>query len=129
MANLRIGKMSVLVLILASVVLAVFAQLSLKRGMTNIGTLSVNDLLTSRIFSVITEKFVIFGLMLYFIASGLWLVVLSREELSFAYPLISLGYVFTAILAKIFFNESLTLVKMMGILLIVAGAYFIVLKI
>jgi len=129
MANLRIGKMSVLALILASVVLAVFAQLSLKRGMANVGTLSVNDLLTSRIFSVITERFVIFGLMLYFIASGLWLVVLSREELSFAYPLIALGYVFTAILAKIFFNESLTLVKMMGILLIVAGAYLIVLKI
>ncbi len=129
MANLRIGKMSVLMLILASVVLAVFGQLSLKRGMANVGTLSVNDLLTSRIFSVITEKFVIFGLMLYFVASGLWLVVLSREELSFAYPLIALGYVFTAILAKVLFNESLTLVKVMGILLIVAGAYLIVLKI
>ena len=129
MANLRIGKMSVLMLILASVVLAVFGQLSLKRGMANVGTLSVNDLLTSRIFSVITEKFVIFGLMRYFVASGLWLVVLSREELSFAYPLIALGYVFTAILAKVLFNESLTLVKVMGILLIVAGAYLIVLKI
>lgn len=129
MVKFRIGKMSALALILISISLGVVGQLSLKRGMTNVGTISVGDLLTSKLYSIATEKFVVFGLFLYFLASGLWLVVLSQEELSFAYPLIGLGYILTAILAKFFFNENLTLVRLGGILLIAAGAYLIVLKI
>ena len=121
--------MSALVLILVSVGLAVFGQLAFKKGMTNVGTIGLGDLLTPKVISVITEPFVIMGLILYLLASAFWVVVLSQEELSFAYPLIGLGYVFTAILAKLLFNESLTLVRMLGILMIVAGAYLIILKI
>jgi len=129
MFKLKVGKMSAILLILMSVALAVFGQLSLKKGMTEVGKIGVSDLFTSRIFSIIAEKFVFIGLLFYFAASGLWLVVLSQEEVSFAYPLIGLAYVFTAILAKIFFNENVTLFRMLGIFLIIGGAYLIILKI
>lgn len=129
MAKFRVDKMSALVLIFITVSLGVLGQLSLKRGMTNVGTINIGDLFTPRLLSIITEKFVIAGIFLYFLASVLWLVVLSQEDLSFAYPLIGLGYILTAILAKFFFNENLTLFRIIGVLLIAAGAYFIVLKI
>jgi len=129
MPKVRIGKMSALALILISISLGVLGQLSLKRGMTNVGFISVGELLTSKLYSVFAEKFVLMGLFFYFLASGLWLVVLSQEELSFAYPLIGLGYIITAVLAKFFFNENLTLFRLAGILLIAAGAYLIILKI
>ena len=129
MHKVGIGKMSALILILLSVTFGVFGQLSLKKGMSSVGVINVSDLLSSRVVSVLTEKFVILGVFLYFMAAALWVVVLSREEVSFAYPLIGIGYIFTAILARVFFNESLTFIKILGILFIAVGAYLIVLKI
>lgn len=129
MFKLKGGKMAALVLILISVSLAVLAQLSLKRGVSSLGTLSVSDLVSPKIFGIFSNFFVVGGLLLYAVASGLWIVVLSQEELSFAYPLIALGYVITAVLAKFMFNENLTLFRILGISFIALGAYLIILKI
>ena len=129
MFKLKGGKMAALVLILISISLAVLAQLSLKRGVSSLGTLSVSDLVSPKIFSIFSNVFVVGGLLLYVVASGLWIVVLSQEELSFAYPLIALGYVITAVLAKFMFNENLTLFRILGISFIALGAYLIILKI
>jgi len=117
--------MSVILTILACVVLGVFGQLSMKKGMNNVGFVSITDLFGMKFFEIIFEKYVLMGIVLYMIGSVLWLVVLSQAELSYAYPLISLGYVFTAILAKVLFNESLTFFRMFGIILIVSGVFFI----
>jgi multidrug transporter EmrE-like cation transporter len=72
---------------------------------------------------------VFLGILLYILSAALWLVVLSQAEVSFAYPLVGTGYILVAILSKIFFNETLTFLKILGIILIAAGAYLIVLKI
>ncbi len=129
MFKIKGGKMSALILILISILLGVTGQLFLKKGMSNVGSIAIADLFSVKLLSVATEKFVIVGIFLYVIATGFWVVVLSQEELSFAYPLIGMGYIFAAILSKIFFNENLTLFRMIGILMIAAGAYLIVLKI
>lgn len=120
--------MTVLALIFTTVLLAVFGQLSMKRGMNNIGQISITDLFGKKLFSVISESYVVAGVILYITASALWLVVLSREELSFAYPLIGVGYIITAILARIFFGENLTFFRILGIILIALGAYFVITK-
>lgn len=65
----------------------------------------------------------------YVFGSLLWLVILSQAELSFVYPMISIGYVITAILGKLLFNENVTFFRFLGILLIIGGVYLIVLKI
>ena len=117
----------VIMLIFVAILLAVLGQLSMKKGMTNIGQIAIKELASKRIFSLL-EKFVVIGIALYVISTGFWLVVLSQEELSFAYPLVGTGYVLTAILAKIFFKENLTAFRMAGIILIVIGAYLIVAK-
>lgn len=120
------GKM-VLFLIFSAILLAVFGQLSMKKGMSNVGEIALKQLFSKRIFSFF-EKFVIIGISLYVISTTLWLVVLSQEELSLVYPLVGTGYVLTAILAKLFFKEKLTTFRMLGILLIIVGAYLIVAK-
>jgi|SRR5438445_3777659 len=121
-------KMEVLTLILISVLLGVFGQLSMKRGMSIEGKISLPELFSTRLFSIILNPYVFLGISLYVVATGLWLVVLSTEELSFAYPLISLGYVFVAIFSKIFFDENITTFRMVGIVLIVLGTYFVASK-
>jgi drug/metabolite transporter (DMT)-like permease len=126
---MKVGKMSVLILILISVTLGVFGQISLKKGMNSVGRMELKDLITSKIFSLVREKFVILGVILYVSATFIWLVILSQEEVSFAYPLIAMGYIFVAILGKILFNENLTFFRMLGIILIVIGVYLISSKI
>lgn len=121
--------MSVLMLILISVILGVLGQISLKQGLNVIGKIELKDLLTSKIFSLMRERFVLLGIVLYISATVVWLVVLSQEELSFAYPLVAIGYILVAILGKVFFNENLTFFRIFGILLVILGVYFIVLKI
>jgi multidrug transporter EmrE-like cation transporter len=126
---MKVEKMNVLLLILASVILGVFGQIALKQGLNSVGEFELKDLLTSKVFSLVREKFILLGIVLYVLATAIWLVVLSQEELSFAYPLIGIGYIFVAILGKILFNENLTPFRIFGIILIVLGVYFIVSRI
>jgi drug/metabolite transporter (DMT)-like permease len=74
---------------------------------------------------LIAEKFVVIGIALYAIATLLWLVVLSKEELSFAYPMLAIGYILIAIFGKIFFGENVTFVRFLGILLISIGVFLL----
>jgi len=121
--------MSVLLLVSISIILGVFGQLSMKKGMNAIGPIGLKNIFSSEIFSIVLQKFVFLGFVLYIFSSMLWLVALSQEEVSFIYPLISVGYIITAILGKFLFNENLTFFRFFGILLICSGVYLIVLKI
>jgi drug/metabolite transporter (DMT)-like permease len=122
-------KMSVLLLVLICVIIGVIAQLAMKKGMNMVGIIGLKNIFSKEIFSIVFQKYVFVGIVLYFSASLIWLVVLSQAELSFVYPLISVGYVITAILSLFLFKENLTMVRFFGILLICGGVYLIVLKI
>jgi len=122
-------QMSVLILVLLSVSIAVSGQLIMKKGMNTIGFITIGEVFSIKIFSIIFQKYVFIGFMLYLLASLIWLVVISQEELSFVYPLIAIGYILTTILSKLIFNESLSMFRFFGILLICSGVYLIVLKI
>jgi len=117
--------MEAIVLVLISVVLGVFGQLSLKQGMRKIGNFELEYFFSSKVFRLITEKFVVIGVMLYVIATLLWLVILSKAELSFAYPMLAIGYILIAIFSKILFGENVTFVRVIGILLISVGVFLL----
>ena len=122
-------KMSILLLVSLCVIIGVIAQLAMKKGMNIVGTTNLKDILSVKVFSIVFQKYVFIGIVLYVLASLIWLVILSQAELSFVYPLISVGYVITAILSWFLFKEDLTLVRFFGILMICGGVYLIVLKI
>jgi multidrug transporter EmrE-like cation transporter len=115
------------VLIFSAILLAVFGQLSMKKGMSNVGEIALRQLLGKKISSLL-DRFVILGIGLYVLSTAIWLVVLSQEELSLVYPLVGTGYALTAILAKFFFKEKLTVFRISGIVMIIIGAYLIVAK-
>jgi drug/metabolite transporter (DMT)-like permease len=121
-------KMNVLLIVGICVILGVFGQILMKRGMTTIGVVGIRDLFSLKLFSIITNPHVFVGIVLYGIASVLWLAALSMEEVSYIYPLIGTGYILTAILAWVFFGENLTAMKVIGIILISIGAYLVVVR-
>ena len=55
----------------------------------------------------------------------LWFYIIKHFPFSMAYPMISLSYVFGMIAAVLIFHEPVSLTKWLGVLLIMAGCYFI----
>ena len=119
-------KFVVLPLILIDVVLNVTGQLSLKYGMSQLGNFALSISTLPPVFlKAATSLHVLFGLLCYGLGFLVWLIVLSKAEVSYAYPLISLGYVFTAILARLLFGEALSTTRMAGIFLTCLGVFLI----
>ncbi|MCU4178386.1 transporter [Bosea sp. BH3] len=113
-------------LILFTVLTNAAAQLMLKRGMTGIGSFDVaNDGLIGTVFRVVFNPFVFAGLCTFVISMASHLIVLSKVQISYAYPFLSLAYVVVAAYAYFVFNEDLSLTRVAGIGLIVLGTVFI----
>ncbi len=116
-----------LLMIFASVLIGVFGQLSLKTGMTQVGRIDAQALaqpiqLLVRIF---TTPIILAGIAMYIVGTLIWLVVLSRMELSFAYPLVATTYVFTPLLAHLLLGEPIPAMRWLGIGLILVGVFFV----
>jgi uncharacterized membrane protein len=120
--------MHVLAIVGLCVVGAVAGQLLMKKGMNSIGEVFLKDIFTPKIFQMVFQKYVFLGMALYAISSILWLVALSKGELSYLYPLMSVAYILTSIFAVVFLKENLTMMRFLGILLISAGAFLVVFK-
>lgn len=113
-------------LILFSVSLSVAAQILLKQGMSapNIQD-SFNASLSTGIFTVLTNFFVLGGLFAYVSSAAVWLSVLTKVDVSKAYPFVGLGFIGTMLFASWFLNEPLTLNKILGTFLIIIGVLLI----
>jgi multidrug transporter EmrE-like cation transporter len=113
-------------LILLGVLLNTAAQLLLKAGMTQIGhfEFSMNNIIPIGL-RVASNWPIIGGLFAYIVSVLVWLMVLSRVQVSFAYPMLSIGYVVNAIAAYYLFGESLSVMRITGIFIIIAGVYLI----
>jgi drug/metabolite transporter (DMT)-like permease len=113
-----------IVLILLSVTLAAFAQLALKHGMN-----LVNDEIAPKTFSlngdslrvVVGQPFVLGGLFLFGLSALVWLVVLSRASLSFAYPFVALTYVLILLFDQFVLDEHVPGLRWAGVALIGVG--------
>jgi len=68
---------------------------------------------------------VIFGVVLFLASSVLYVAGIKGGQLSVLYPMVSLGYVWGLVWAKIFFNEPLTKQKFAGLGLILLGVFFV----
>lgn len=113
-------------LILLGVLLNAGAQLFLKAGMGQIGHFEFSLVNAVPIgMKVMTSPPILTGLCLYVVSVGVWLLVLSRVQVSFAYPMLSIGYIVNALAANYFFGEPLTSIRMLGIFIIIGGVYLV----
>jgi multidrug transporter EmrE-like cation transporter len=112
-----------IMLILCSVLLSSIAQIVLKTGMSNTSVLqAIQSQSAMQAFNAIaTNIHVIGGLTLYFASAAVWLLVLARVDVSFAYPFVGLGFVVTMLLAFFINGEVLSTTKIVGTLCIALG--------
>ncbi len=113
-------------LIITGVLLNAAAQIVLKRGMLAIGKFSFTiDNLIPIGLRVGSNPFVLLGIGFYGISVVVWLLVLSRVDVSYAYPMLSIGYIVAALAGKVFFGEPVDIVRWLGICTICLGVYLI----
>lgn len=113
-------------LIVLGVMLNAAAQLCLKQGMRSIGYFDFRIENCNRILMAIAgNPFIFAGLVCYVVSVGVWLLVLSRVEVSYAYPMLSIGYIVTAFAGWFFFSESINTIRWSGIGLICFGVFLI----
>jgi len=116
--------MNNILLVLISVSLAVAGQVLMKYGMNIFGKFPISQLLQNLI-PMLLNPWVFLGFAFFGISSIFWLAVLSRMEISLAYPMVSLAYVAVAIISILLFKENITLIRWLGIFVICFGVFLI----
>lgn len=113
-------------LILVGVLLGTAGQLFLKAGTNRIGQFAFRqDNIVPIGRKLVTEPRVVAGSVCYAIAVMVWIVALSRVEVSVAYPMVSIGYAVNAVAARYLFGEAVSLSRLVGIGIIAIGVYIV----
>lgn len=113
-------------LILIGVLLNATAQLLLKAGTNAIGhfAFTAENILPIG-WRLATQPHIFGGLSCYVISVVVWIMALSRVDVSVAYPMLSIGYVVNAIAAWYLFGEAISVTKLAGIGIIVLGVFIV----
>lgn len=113
-------------LILFGVLLNAAAQLLLKAGTNSVGHFAFNrDNILPVGWQLATEPHIVGGLTCYVISVVVWIMALSRVEVSIAYPMLSIGYVVNAMAAWWLFGEAVSVTRLTGIGIIIVGVYVV----
>jgi len=113
-------------LVMTGVLLNAAAQLLLKAGTNSVGAFDFK--LENAVpvgCKLATEPHIAGGLLCYVVSVVVWIMALSRVEVSIAYPMLSVGYVVNAIAAWYLFGEAVTLTRLAGIGVIILGVYIV----
>ena len=109
-------------MILSGVLLNAGAQLLLKAGTRSLGVIGADPMgLLSTTIAVVFQPLILAGLGCYVLSVGIWIIALSRVDVSVAYPMLSIGYVVNAFAAWWLFGEALTPMRLLGIGIILLG--------
>jgi len=121
-ATTRGSRPMLIALILFSVTIAALAQLTLKHGM-NLARdrAGVFRLTGEGVRAVAANPYVWAGLLLFGLSALVWLAVLSRTSLSFAYPFAALQYVLILLFDRFFLEQPVPALRWAGVALIAAG--------
>lgn len=112
------------VLVLIAVSFSVSGELLLKTGMNQIGVFSFHNLLPT-LGRILTHPRILGGFGLFALGALFWLAVLSRVNLSWAYPMLSLGYILVLVFSALILKEHVAPARWLGAVVICLGVYLV----
>jgi multidrug transporter EmrE-like cation transporter len=117
------GTLTMLIaLILVSVTLSAVAQLTLKAGMNRVrDSFGIVGLNGGSVRAVATTPMVWLGLVLFGLSAAVWLMVLSRTSLSFAYPFAAITYILIVLFDRFVLDETVPPLRWAGVAFIAVG--------
>jgi multidrug transporter EmrE-like cation transporter len=113
-------------LILTGVLLNAVAQLALKASVRGMGAIELSAAASLPAAARLAgEPALGVGLFCYGVSVIVWILALSRVDVSIAYPMLSIGYVVNAVAAWALFGEALTPMRLLGIGVIILGVFIL----
>jgi drug/metabolite transporter (DMT)-like permease len=112
--------MQVYLLLLVNIAFLLTGQILWKYGVGQIGNVTFYSIITS-LFSPL----IFGGLVLYGLATLIWLFIISKGQFSIVYPLQSIAYVLGVFVAWLIFKESIPITRWIGVLFVFIGIIFI----
>jgi multidrug transporter EmrE-like cation transporter len=117
-------SLTAFLLILTGVLLNAAAQLALKASVTGMGPIALDlGQAWPVAAALLRQPWLWLGLACYGVSVAVWLLALSRVDVSVAYPLLSIGYVVNALAAWAWLGEPLSGGRMAGIGIIIVGVF------
>jgi len=109
---------------LVAIMLLSAGQTSLKFGLNDIGGVSFSEGISS-FLKLLQTPWIFVGFACYGLSSILWLDVLSKLDFSLAFPMVGMTYIFTLLIGRFFFHETVGWDRMLGVALILGGVFFL----
>ena len=114
-----------IVLILIGVLFTATGQIFIKKALNSLGNGDPSIGIFAFYLKVFLSPLVVLGAFLYFISIFFWLYALSKVDLSFAYPFISLSFVVILLFSFWFLGEAISLLRWIGVFIICFGVFLI----
>lgn len=108
-------------LILLSVSAGVAGQTAIKLGVSQPGAEDAAASLVGLVGMIVRSPLVMLGLVLYGVGALAWIAVLTKLDLSVAYPFLALNFVLVALTSRLVLGESVPLLRWLGIAVICVG--------
>ncbi|MDD2218085.1 MAG: EamA family transporter [Methanothrix sp.] len=115
--------MNTILIIIIGIVFAAIGQVYWKLGMNQSGSMVALNFEYVR--AVLLNPYVLMGFVMYGLSTIFWLIALSKKDLSFVYPFISLTYILVLVLSSLVLKECIGLNKIVGTLAIIFGLIII----
>jgi len=116
-------------MLFVAILLGVVAQIALKAGMRSKGKVNISlRSFYKDIIQIYLNKFVFFGITMYALSFLLWVYALSKIDLSYAYPLVSVNFVLVTLLSRLVFKEKVSKLRWLSIAVIMIGVVLITLS-
>ena len=113
-------------LLMLGVFLNATAQLLLKAGTNAVGQFEFSSGNIVPVgMKLALEPHILGGVICYVVSLVVWILGLSRVEVSIAYPMLSIGYVLNAVAAWYLFGEAVSVTRLAGIGVIIIGVYIV----
>lgn len=108
--------------ILSTVVFTVYSQIVMRWQVGAAGEIPSDGLEKARFIAILLiNPWVMSGIVATFLAGVSWMLAMTRFEISYAYPFVSLNYVIVLAASVILFNESLSPPKIIGTIFVIVG--------
>ena len=102
-------------------------ELFLKKGMLTVGEFHISTFAVMNEYAirVLSNGWIWMGLSILIIETLMWFVVLSKIDLSVAFPLASSSYIFILIASVFFLHEPVSINRWIGTALVILGIYLV----
>ena len=108
--------------VLLTIVLTVFGQITIKWQVAKAGSLPIGLLERLNFIShLLLNPWILIALFAAFLAAVSWMVAMTKFDLSHAYPFMSLSFLLVLVMSNIFFSETVTSYKVIGLIFVVLG--------